>query len=571
MLLKLNKFTIKEKLIFATCTFVFLFVISTILSYVSLSRSSSVLSRVTNEALTRSAILVNLKDAIYSIDLEYSTLMATSDSLLIKDMAKSIEKDEAKLNLASEQLKTVFSQQKSNPKVVALKTNLARLFQVIETMNGVLEQENFTSAKILFTRGIHPMTIQVIAKIDELSKLEQQRTVTESKKAIGLNKSTLLFLLLLNLLFIAIIFVFSFRLIRSITSSISNVIDTARHISDGNLQGKIENNRNDEIGKLLLFIRGMQERLKVLILNLRNSVHNSEEAVSELYNISDSFSTATQEQMLNSNQMEKSFAEFIAYNQRLDQVVTNANQKVDAVNRRIEEIGTLIGFIRSSISGFTENSQKTSSVVNTMAEKGSLSISVMEGVKKNSLQIQRVIKIITDISSQINLLSLNASIEAARAGEIGAGFAVVAEEIAALSVNTTRSIKEIKGLITVSHENTLQSVDAIRELFSMVEEVKTTVTLQKDSVTTIRSNLDRKVTLTEELEKELVAISSFLQETKSVLYEQTNRSTAVNEYIKKYEDSSNFIITRSTGILQKAEVLSNESKTLSKIMENYSV
>jgi methyl-accepting chemotaxis protein len=82
-----------------------------------------------------------------------------------------------------------------------------------------------------------------------------------------------------------------------------------------------------------------------------------------------------------------------------------------------------------------------------------------------------VIKLIQDVTGQINLLALNAIIDAARAGEAGRGFAVVASEVTSLAVQTGKATEEIAAQIAAVQNSTSAAVDAIRRIVERMQEI----------------------------------------------------------------------------------------------------
>ena len=86
---------------------------------------------------------------------------------------------------------------------------------------------------------------------------------------------------------------------------------------------------------------------------------------------------------------------------------------------------------------------------------------VTETLKKYSDEIGEILQVITQISSQTNLLSLNASIEAARAGEYGRGFAVVANEVHKLAEGSAQAAEGITGILQKIQIQSLQVVERI--------------------------------------------------------------------------------------------------------------
>lgn len=152
-----------------------------------------------------------------------------------------------------------------------------------------------------------------------------------------------------------------------------------------------------------------------------------------------------------------------------EQTIT-LSDKIDILFKNVAELDKSAGLIKTN----NENAAAQMSIVMAAAQSSVDSVDgIAEKIQETNLaidEISKCVSVIEEISSQTNLLSLNASIEAARAGEAGKGFAVVAEEIRHLSDSTAESAQEIKQIIEKVVKLSEATVDYANKVVRTTEE-----------------------------------------------------------------------------------------------------
>lgn len=175
-----------------------------------------------------------------------------------------------------------------------------------------------------------------------------------------------------------------------------------------------------------------------------------------------------------------------------EETATQANvisTTAEEVSRSLQSISSSVEEMNSSIKEISQNTREAAEVGTRAVNLAEETYTTIGKLGESSTQIGDVIKVITAIAQQTNLLSLNAAIEAARAGEAGKGFVVVANEVKDLARKTGKATEEIGQKIESIQTDTKEAVSAInqiRAIISQMNGIQTSIagSVEQQTVTT---------------------------------------------------------------------------------------
>lgn len=248
------------------------------------------------------------------------------------------------------------------------------------------------------------------------------------------------------LLAIIICFIVGRRLMRPLVK-VSTIIE---EIANGDINADFDmvKESNDEIGLIIEKMKELTQSLGNIVGRIRNS---SDTMSANSYELND---TSSQTLAAN-NEISKAVEDVAEGSTGMASSISKINENLEEMSRETKDINESVDEIRNQTAAVQDSSKIMNDKIKSMQDSshkmddGISAISKrIETVNTTVDKVSNIVSVIEEISSETNLLSLNASIEAARAGDAGKGFAVVAQEIRVLSDNTNTELENIKQIIS---------------------------------------------------------------------------------------------------------------------------
>lgn len=195
----------------------------------------------------------------------------------------------------------------------------------------------------------------------------------------------------------------------------------------------------------------------------------------------------------------------------------------------------------------SENAKKMADEIKVSDQYMSEMTAAMDSINKASEGIEKIVKVIEDISFQTNILALNAAVEAARAGTAGKGFAVVADEVRNLAAKSQEATKDTSLLITDSLQAVEKGMKIAADTASSLGEVVEEANRVTQKVSLISSFIEEQSGAMEQISSGLDTISSVVQTNSSLAQESAISSEELSEQAKSLQGLTGaFILPEQT-------------------------
>lgn len=345
--------------------------------------------------------------------------------------------------------------------------------------------------------------------IDSMQEITAAWSITEQAKVRSTVNGILNSLVVLFGIIIVALAILTVVVVESIIRPIKKVSGQLGEIADGNLLVELpadEDIGRDELGDMQRSTKNLAEKLAAIIGKSKRAAKEVDDQSREL---ADSAVQANN----TSGQVTEAVSEVSKGAVSQAESIEKAAMDTSDIGDNISDITNSVEEMDRCAADMKTSCDKAMSALNTLIRQSeSVTASVKEigdsitSTNNSSKEISQFTDAITDIASQTNLLSLNASIEAARAGEAGRGFAVVADEIRQLADQSADSADKIKAVVERLLSDSQSSLNVLDKLNTSFSEQVTQLDITRSDMESMSESVDNVKATSDDINNRIKAL-----------------------------------------------------------------
>jgi methyl-accepting chemotaxis protein len=448
----------------------------------------------------------------------------------------------------------------------AISSTDEKIVLALKELSGLLNEYRNTLTKLVEnTKAIADLTTEIGESAEAIMKgaatmkadlvSDQQRLESESNAAIVDTERLIVMLAAGGFLLGAVL---ALLLGRGISQPMIAMCKAMRELAGGNFDVVLPGlGRKDEVGEMA----GAVEEFKMQAIAkaerdaaAQEAQNNASSAArrAELIRFADEFEAAVGSIVANVSasavQLESAagtLTRTAESTQSLSSQVAGASEQASS---DMQSVAAATEELSASVDEIGRRVRESSQIAEAAVQQAEQTDGRIGKLSRAAQQIGDVVKLITAIAEQTNLLALNATIEAARAGEAGRGFAVVASEVKSLASQTAKATDEISNHISGMQGATQESVAAIKEIGGTIGKIS-------EIASTIASAVEEQSSATQEIARSVQKVAQGTQAaTANVM--QVNRGATETGLA-------------SEDVLSSARTLSSESTRLREELDRF--
>ena len=440
------------------------------LSYLRIGSLNQEVTTTVKERYPKTVVANGIKADVNEVTRSMLNVLIMSDPDQIKAELANMDKKNASATAALDELTKSTTDPRGQEILKAIAAIRAKFIPGQAAFIALINEDKKENAMVKFMFSMRPQQAKYFEQLDRFTTYQNDNMVEAGDAAAAVSKRTQLLILLLAVGASLISVAVAFFATRSIVGPLSEAVDIAKRVADGDLTSVIDVNSSDETGQMMGALKHMNSSLTRIVADVRAGTELISSASGEIASGNLDLSSRTEQQAASLGQTSGAMR---ALTDTVQQNADNARQ-ANQLAAKASEVAMRGGSVVSHV------------------------IDTMGSITASSKKIVDIIGVIDGIAFQTNILALNAAVEAARAGEQGRGFAVVASEVRNLAQRSAAAAKEIKTLIG-------DSVDKVREGSTLVEQAGVTM---EEVVASVRRVTDIMGEITSASQEQSIGIAN---------------------------------------------------------------